>query len=41
MVEAFTGGSAVLVPVKGERFSLMGGHVTGEFVDLVRILYFC
>ncbi|XP_046337299.2 activator of 90 kDa heat shock protein ATPase homolog 1-like [Haliotis rufescens] len=35
MVEAFTGGPATLEPAKGERFSMMGGHVTGEFVDLV------
>ncbi|XP_067680057.1 activator of 90 kDa heat shock protein ATPase homolog 1-like [Haliotis asinina] len=35
MVEAFTGGPATIEAAKGERFSLMGGHVTGQFVELV------
>ncbi|BFZ07591.1 hypothetical protein BsWGS_10630 [Bradybaena similaris] len=35
MVEAYMGSDIVFEPVKGERFSLAGGNITGEFVELI------
>ena len=40
MIEAFTGCSAVVDAVKGSRFSLMNGHVTGEYIELVSLYTF-
>ena len=36
MVQAFTGAPAILEVEKGGRISLMNGHVTGGFIELVR-----
>ena len=38
MVQAFTGAQANLEVEKGGRISLMNGHVTGGFIELVRYL---
>ncbi|XP_005104369.1 activator of 90 kDa heat shock protein ATPase homolog 1 [Aplysia californica] len=35
MVEAYMGSDIVFEPAKGERFSLAGGNIVGQFVDLV------
>ncbi|CAL1534985.1 unnamed protein product [Lymnaea stagnalis] len=35
MVEAYMGSGIVFEPVKGEKFSLYGGNITGEFVELI------
>lgn len=35
MVEAYMGSDIVFEPLKGERFSLAGGNITGEFLELV------
>ncbi|RUS92072.1 hypothetical protein EGW08_000096 [Elysia chlorotica] len=35
MVEAYMGGDIVFDPAKGERFSLAGGNIVGEFVELI------
>ncbi|KAK7104122.1 activator of 90 kDa heat shock protein ATPase homolog 1-like [Littorina saxatilis] len=35
MVQAYTGSDSVIEAVPGERFSLMGGNVLGEFTELV------
>ncbi|KAL3873491.1 hypothetical protein ACJMK2_036601 [Sinanodonta woodiana] len=35
LVQAFTGGPAILEVEKGGRFSLLNNYVTGEFVELV------
>ena len=35
MVQAFTGAPATLEVEKGGRISLMNGHVTGGFIELV------
>ncbi|XP_059163684.1 activator of 90 kDa heat shock protein ATPase homolog 1-like [Physella acuta] len=35
MVEAYMGSGITFEPIKGEKFSLAGGNITGEFVDLV------
>ena len=35
MVQAFTGAPAILEVEKGGRISLMNGHVTGGFIELV------
>uniref|UniRef100_A0A0B6XYD5 Activator of Hsp90 ATPase AHSA1-like N-terminal domain-containing protein n=1 Tax=Arion vulgaris TaxID=1028688 RepID=A0A0B6XYD5_9EUPU len=35
MVEAYMGSNIIFEPIKGERFSLAGGNITGEFVELV------
>jgi hypothetical protein len=34
MVQAYTGSDSIIVPAVGERFTLMGGNISGEFTEL-------
>ena len=40
MVQAFTSCPANMEVEKGGRFSLMSGNITGEFVELVRSVFY-
>lgn len=35
LVQVYCGSDIVFEPAKGERFVLMGGNITGEFIDLI------
>merc|ERR1712179_496215 len=41
MVEAYMGSDIIFEAAKGERFSLVGGNITGQFTDLIQDKTIC